>query len=48
MGKFYIIVYYKKYPKRKYEYHYLNNSFFGAAYENDSEIETTEYLEDVR
>ena len=27
MGKFYIIVYYKKYPKRKYEYHYLNNSF---------------------
>lgn len=47
-GDFYMIVYYKDYPDRSYEYFVNNGSIFGVAYEQDKEIETEEYLENAR
>ena len=49
MGKFYVKVYYKIYPDREYHYYYYSlNDVSGVAYEKGIQIETTEYLEDVR
>lgn len=49
MGKFYTRVFFKEYPERTYEYHYFSKErFFGAAYENGAEIETTEYLKNAK
>lgn len=48
MGEYYMLVYYKKYPERRYEYYFLNNYISGVAYESGVYVKTPEYLKGTK
>lgn len=47
-GNFYMKIYYKDYPDREYEYYILRGSIDCTAYEHGIEIDTEDYMEDLK